>query len=79
MEWLCCCFSNKGDCNAEHGRYCCFVTCWCNAMQFDLTTRLCVVLPLLLLLLQVRDIVEPSVKPGDSTLQLLGTLTPLIR
>jgi hypothetical protein len=32
-----------------------------------------------LLLLQVRDIVEPSVKPGDSTLQLLGTLTPLIR
>lgn len=28
---------------------------------------------------QVRDIVEPAFKPGDSTLQLLGTLTPLIR
>jgi hypothetical protein len=24
---------------------------------------------------QVRDVVEPSMKPGDSTLQLLGTLT----
>ena len=31
------------------------------------------------LVLQVRDIVEPAMKPGDSTLQLLGTLTPLIR
>jgi len=24
-------------------------------------------------------VVEPALKPGDSTLQLLGTLTPLIR
>ncbi|WIA22631.1 hypothetical protein OEZ86_009610 [Tetradesmus obliquus] len=27
----------------------------------------------------VRDVVEPSTKPGDSTLVLLGALTPLIR
>lgn len=33
----------------------------------------------LFLLHQVRDVVEPALKPGDSTLQLLGTLTPLIR
>ncbi|KAI8473351.1 MAG: hypothetical protein J3K34DRAFT_519018 [Monoraphidium minutum] len=30
-------------------------------------------------IVSVRDVVEPSVKPGDSTLKLLGTLTPLIR
>lgn len=29
--------------------------------------------------MQVRDVVEPATKPGDATLQLLGTLTPLIR
>lgn len=28
---------------------------------------------------QVRDIVEGALKPGDSTLQVLGTLTPIIR
>lgn len=28
---------------------------------------------------QVRDIVESSLKPGDTTLVLLGALTPLIR
>jgi hypothetical protein len=28
---------------------------------------------------QVCDVVEPSSKPGDSTLVLLGALTPLIR
>jgi hypothetical protein len=33
----------------------------------------------LLLHHQVRDVVEPSTKPGDSTLVLLGALTPLIR
>ncbi|KIY98255.1 hypothetical protein MNEG_9707 [Monoraphidium neglectum] len=30
-------------------------------------------------IVSVRDVVEPSIKPGDSTLQLLGSLTPLIR
>ncbi|GBF87696.1 polyketide cyclase [Raphidocelis subcapitata] len=30
-------------------------------------------------IVSVRDVVEPAMKPGDSTLQLLGTLTPLIR
>lgn len=28
---------------------------------------------------QVRDVVEPSMKPGDSTLVLLGALAPLMR
>jgi hypothetical protein len=34
---------------------------------------------ILRVLLQVRDVVEPAFKPGDSTLELLGALTPLIR